>query len=109
MAITLETFDRIRRFVLEHGDRQTYCNRYNHNPHFAFAACDAYLNPHPFNLDCDPSLGELTGLTLRIRLPQVRHLTFVRQASGVGFETNADQTAEELVSQILSEIARSGR
>ena len=33
------------RFILENGDRQTYCNMYNNNPHYAVNDIQIYLNP----------------------------------------------------------------
>ena len=41
-----EKFAEIVSFVLENGDRQNYCNRYNNNPHYMLDDIDIYLNPH---------------------------------------------------------------
>lgn len=51
------SFQRLVDFVLAHGDRQTWCNMYNHNPHYAFGPLDVFLNPDvgQRNLDCDPA------------------------------------------------------
>ena len=38
-------FERIKAFILEHGDRVTYCNRYNDSPHYSFGDFDVFLNP----------------------------------------------------------------
>lgn len=53
------TFGTIVQFVLREGDRQTYCNRYNHNPHLGHADFHVYLEPDvgQRNIDCDPELS----------------------------------------------------
>lgn len=39
------SFNRIKDFVLAHGDRQTYCNMYNNNPHIALGNMDMTFPP----------------------------------------------------------------
>ncbi|MDR3273265.1 MAG: hypothetical protein LBT29_07280 [Flavobacteriaceae bacterium] len=38
-------FEEIVQFVLSKGDRETYCNMYNNNPHYNLNGIDFYLNP----------------------------------------------------------------
>jgi hypothetical protein len=64
--LTVESFVRIRTFILEQGHRQTYCNMFNHNPHWAFPGFDAYLNPpDQRNINCEPGRSEFNRLVIQ--------------------------------------------
>jgi len=41
----VDLFDLIKTFVLTNGDKETYSNMYNNNPHYSFDGLEAYLNP----------------------------------------------------------------
>lgn len=43
--LTTASFRRIEEFILTHGDREAYGNRYNDNPHFALSGFDVFLDP----------------------------------------------------------------
>jgi hypothetical protein len=43
--IAVDYFEKIIEFVIHKGARQTYCNKYNHNPHLKCDTLDIYLNP----------------------------------------------------------------
>jgi len=43
--VTVQSFKDIVSFILKNGDRQTYCNMYNNNPHYRLEGFDIYLNP----------------------------------------------------------------
>lgn len=70
---TVENLNLIKEFILEKGDRQTYCNMFNNNPHYSFDGVDAYLNPSPsgpenhpqYNIDCDPAPSDFNILVLK--------------------------------------------
>ena len=64
--LTLENFNKIKNFILQHGDRETYCNMLNDNPHFQFADLDAYLHPEGGrkNINCDPNLSDFDELVI---------------------------------------------
>ncbi|MCL2067622.1 MAG: hypothetical protein FWG99_09175 [Treponema sp.] len=38
-------FEEIVQFILDNGDRRTYCNMYNNNPHYRIEDFSIYLNP----------------------------------------------------------------
>ncbi|MDR1912051.1 MAG: hypothetical protein LBQ52_06900, partial [Helicobacteraceae bacterium] len=44
-ALEVKTFEAIASFIIKNGDRQTYCNRYNNNPHYEIGEVDIYLDP----------------------------------------------------------------
>jgi hypothetical protein len=44
-VLSKQKFEEIMKFILTNGDRQTYCQMYNNNPHYAFENFDVYLNP----------------------------------------------------------------
>lgn len=66
------SFNRIKDFVLAHGDRQTYCNMYNNNPHVALGNMDIYLNPDTGqqNINCDLKLSGFNSMVVRTREPR---------------------------------------
>jgi len=43
--LPVEKFQDIVQFILKNGDRQTYCNMYNNNPHYKLEEFDIFLNP----------------------------------------------------------------
>ena len=66
-TLTIANFRAIRSFVLKRGDRQTYCNMYNRNPHYAFSDFDVFFNPDvgQRNINCDPELSGFDELVIR--------------------------------------------
>jgi tetratricopeptide (TPR) repeat protein len=40
-----QNFNEFVQFVLSNGDRQTYCTKYNNNPHYSFDNVEIYLDP----------------------------------------------------------------
>lgn len=64
--LTAASFQRIKRMILTRGDRQTYCNMYNQNPHVEVAGFHAYLSPDvgQRNINCDPALSDFDELTI---------------------------------------------
>jgi hypothetical protein len=69
--LTAAAFNRIKDFVLIHGDRQTYCNMYNNNPHAALCNMDVYLVPDTGqqNINCDLKLSGFNSMVIRTRKP----------------------------------------
>ena len=63
-----ENLVRIKEFMLQQGKRETYCNRYNHNPAYHTANYDFYLNPDtgPQNINCDPSKSDFQTMTIHV-------------------------------------------
>jgi hypothetical protein len=66
-ALTADAFERIKQLVLRDGDRRTYCNMYNGNPHLEVDGFHAYLNPAAgqANLDCDPTRSDFDEIVIR--------------------------------------------
>ena len=67
LVLTVGGFERIKRFVLEQGDRRTYCNMYNCNPHYDFGEFHVYLHPATgqANINCDPALSDFRELVIQ--------------------------------------------
>jgi hypothetical protein len=65
--LTSANFVAVRDFVLRCGDRLTYGNKYNHNPHYSFAGFDVFLDPEvgQANINCDPSRSGFDELVIR--------------------------------------------
>src|SRR5689334_11326378 len=66
-AATKESFQKIKSFILQCGDRQTYCNMYNDNPHYQFSQFEVFLHPDvgQRNIGCEPSLSDFNKLVIR--------------------------------------------
>ncbi len=67
MILTATNFAVIRQFVLRDGDRQTYCNMYNDNPHWGGAGFEVFLNPEDGqrNINCDPAMGGFDTMVIQ--------------------------------------------
>ena len=70
-VLTAVAFNQIKDYILAHGDRQTYCNMFNNNPHVVLGNMDIYLNPDTGqqNINCDPKLSEFNHMVIRTREP----------------------------------------
>lgn len=66
MTLSRANFETIKVFVLERGDRLTYSNMYNSNPHYRFDGFDVYLNPEAGqrNINCDPALSDFDEIVI---------------------------------------------
>jgi hypothetical protein len=62
-VLTEAAFKKIRRFILDQGQRQTYCNRFNNNPFFRFGHYALYLDPENTNIQCEPDRSEFNTIT----------------------------------------------
>jgi len=108
--LTAASFIRIRDFVLEHGDRQTYCNMYNHNPHASFNNIDIYLNPDTGqqNINCDPKLSGFNNMVVRTREPWIYYrLSLNMKDTGPDLEITKDTDQDNLrriFQSVLSEL-----
>jgi len=70
-VLTAAAFNQIKDHILAQGDRQTYCNMFNNNPHIALGDMDIYLNPDTGqqNINCDLTLSEFNYMVIRTREP----------------------------------------
>lgn len=104
-TITVERFDRLVRFVIERGDRQTWCNMYNDNPHFAFGALDVFLNPDvgQRNINCDPARSGFDEVAIRT------HGKPYALAKRRGDQVVCDAAAAQYLGQIFAEIEAADR
>ena len=65
--VTVEAFLKIKSLVLTQGDRQTYCDMYNDNPHYAFKDFDVFLDPDTGqgNINCDKQKSDFNYMVFR--------------------------------------------
>ena len=98
---SIEEFRRIRDFVLAQGDRMTWCNMYNDNPHYAFYGFDVFLNPDlgQRNINCDPAISGFD--TLVIRDPKTKQYLHVRERRAA---LEIDPGAEPYLDRMLAAI-----
>lgn len=75
-------FENIKTYILSNGDRETFGNMYNDNPHYSFEGFETYLNPEigQLNINCDPELSDFNEIVIRDQSsdPQYFHLLIVR-------------------------------
>ncbi len=64
---SMQKFENIKTFILENGDRQTYCVMYGNNPHYSFSGFEAYLNPEigQKNIGCDPTISDFNQIVIK--------------------------------------------
>jgi hypothetical protein len=67
VTVSPNSFRAIKALIFERGDRQTYCNMYNDNPHLGFEGFDVFLNPDTgqANINCDPSRSDFNEMVIR--------------------------------------------
>ncbi len=75
-VVTAAAFRKIKSLVLAKGDRLTYCNMYNDNPHFSFKDFDVFLNPDTGqeNINCDKQKSDFNYMVLRTKTMAYYHL-----------------------------------
>jgi hypothetical protein len=74
-VLTVEAFQRIKQMILRDGDRRTYCNMYNRNPHIEVDGFHAYLNPlgGQRNINCDPERSDFDELVIQDQRTSTRY------------------------------------
>ena len=106
-VLTAAAFNQIKDYILVHGDRQTYCNMFNNNPHVALGDMDIYLNPDTGqqNINCDLKLSDFNHMVIRTRSP-MRYFRFALNLKSTGpdlivqKETNSEELAGVLQNAI---------
>lgn len=116
--LRLENFQKIKNFILQNGDRKTYCNRWNNNPHYGFPDFEAFLDPGPidpvndlrWSLSCDPSLTEFDTLVILTKDHVYFDFRYDRRLDGVqvgisnGIEGDHQDRALSLFREILDHV-----
>ena len=78
-----EAFEKTKAFILENGDKMTFRNFDNHNPHYKFSNCDAFLGADigQRNINNDPRVSDFNELTIvdRNAVIQYHHVIIVRK------------------------------
>ena len=111
-VLTAATFNQIKNFILAHGDRQTYCNMYNNNPHAVFANMDIFLNPDTGqqNINCDIKLSGFNHMVIRTQYPlKYYHIKLNLLATGPDLVIPKGTNLEDLrkcLRDALSELTR---
>jgi hypothetical protein len=104
-VINRENLIRIKQFILQNGQRETYCNMYNNNPAYGTKGFKFYLDPDTGqkNINCELEKSDFNHLTIRSSAGgknQYRTVEFIDQ--NVIYVT-ADWPSDDLtVSQIRS-------
>ncbi|HOX50542.1 MAG TPA: hypothetical protein PKY05_03580 [Fibrobacteria bacterium] len=94
--VCLEDFLKIKCFILVNGDRKTYCNKWSHNPHFAFPDFDVFLDPGPiehdgpgrWNVADDPAGTDFNTLVIRTKENVFYDIRYDRNISGIQVRDN---------------------
>lgn len=66
-VLSRENLLKVKQFILQGGQRETYCNMYNDNPAYHTTNFRFYLNPDSGqqNINCDPAKSDFNNLTIR--------------------------------------------
>jgi hypothetical protein len=74
-TVTSANFVRIRKYILEKGKRQSYCNKFKDNPFWAFRDFNAYLDPPDRkNSNCEIGKSVFNELTIRVEKGGYTHI-----------------------------------
>jgi len=65
--VTMQKFLWLKSYILAYGNRQTYCNMYNNNPHIGLTKMHVYLNPDTGqrNINCNLALSDFNYIVFR--------------------------------------------
>jgi hypothetical protein len=81
--LSFHDFECIKTFILNNGNRETFCTMYGNNPHYSFDGFEAYLNPEigQLNINCDPESSDFNIIVIRDQNsdPQYYYLLIVRR------------------------------
>ena len=107
--LSVASFSRITGFILAHGDRQTYCQMYNNNPHVALGGVNLYLNPDtgPQNINCDPKLSGFNQLVIRTDRMEYYSIKLDPKRSVLDYSVRDREKLDglrELIPAILSDL-----
>jgi hypothetical protein len=105
--LSVPSFKRIRDHVLAHGDRQTYCQMYNNNPHTALGGVDIFLNPATGqeNISCDPKLSGFNEVVIRTQKMAYYRITLDQARSTLNCPIPDDGKKDDLRKYIQSILA----
>lgn len=64
--ISPKEFEQVKAFILKNGDKMTYRNFDNNNPHFKFSNCEVFLGADigQGNINNDPDISNFNQLTI---------------------------------------------
>lgn len=83
--IDINEFEKIKKFILKNGDKKTYRNFDNNNPHYKFENCDIFLGSDigQKNINNDPKISDFNQLTITDQNSDIRYyeLIIVRKGS----------------------------
>ncbi|HEY3373355.1 MAG TPA: hypothetical protein VGK10_21100 [Prolixibacteraceae bacterium] len=76
-TFSMNDFEVAKAFILNNGDRKTYRNFDNNNPHYSFNGFEAYLNAEigQTNINNDPTISDFNQITLRDRNDDLQYYT----------------------------------
>jgi len=77
--ISLKEFEKTKEFVLKKGDKMTYRNFDNANPHYKFSNCDAYFGSDigQRNINNSPEISDFNQLTITDWDSDIRYYEFI--------------------------------
>jgi len=69
-VLSIANFVKIQQFILKHGKRKTYCQRYGNNHYWPFTEFNAFLNPpDQRNINCEIGKSEFNILVIQVASP----------------------------------------
>jgi len=76
-TFSMNDFEVAKAFILTNGDRGTYRNFDNDNPHYSFNGFEAYLNAEigQANINNDPNISDFNQITIRDRNADPQYYT----------------------------------
>lgn len=77
--LSVEEFEKIKRFILNKGDRKTYRNFDNDNPHYELMNFDLFLGADigQRNINNDPEISDFNQLTIADEHSEIRYYELI--------------------------------
>jgi len=101
--VSVQNFQKIKEFVLANGDKQSYSNMYNNNPHYVFKTFHVFLEPEmgQMNMDCNPEISDFDEIVVQ----DENGFTYIVCRSGkVMYDKNHEKRIEGYFLEMLDYI-----
>ena len=98
-------FKQIKNYILVHGDKRTYCNMYNNNPHTNLANVDIFLDPDtgPQNINCDLKLSDFNHMVIRTQSLKYFRISLDQNSIVIQNSTNIKELGK-ILQEVMSKL-----
>ncbi|MBU1218894.1 hypothetical protein KKF34_06745 [Myxococcota bacterium] len=104
-VLTTDNFLKIKKYILEKGKRETYCNMYNYNPVGYFGEFAIFLNPDTGqkNINCEIGRSDFNYMVVKRKEP-IGYFRISIENSVLSFDKSEKKLLESFFQKALIQI-----